>query len=1673
MQSLRIIVISAILITGVFACGPRFVSRAEAQPYLSDLRARAADPLFATYAAPLSRSQFIVDQGYHFEYYRPEKGANFITQAAGSMGIAFRMADEVRYTVAALHSPPVVTASYGDLVRYTFEPFADIRVDVHFQVYSSNLALQDIRVTNLGDREFRMDVFPLLRHTVRDVRVSEDQRAFFFRHDDPPDQWTINHDMPHVTERENVFLLSRSPDDAGTLSTSGEEDEALEFLLAALEDDDLDSSPLTEGSGTMAFRIGIQLAPNASEELRVVRGVVDPDESTTLRDEAESLFSYDTAEGLAESESLYERIPKLSFDDPAHEATYWQAFTLVRQVMLPPEGESSYDYYVFSREPTWGWGHGGQVFHESLTMLAYVFMDPESAMNSQRVYMERQHEDGYINYRTGSYLNEVILTEDERTTSAPWYNWINWELFRQTRDREFLEDAYTSGVAFYEWWLRNRDQDGDGLAEWGAHAVLESVRDGKVAVWDDVGWPSNFEAVDLNSMLVMEAKSLAAMADALGDSSALSRWEEEASRRSRAINETFWDEESGFYYNVDRDDHDFSFEEPGDLKRQEIIGFLPLWAGVSTPQHTTRLVDHLTNPAKFWRANGVPSLAADDPYYEPMGYWNGPVWVEWQYLIFRGLLGAGMRDEAEELARRVIDHVAHHLADTHTFWELYNPDELEAGHHQTYIWTALVARMMLDLQAGEFGSLYAPFEGRSSRESGSSADVTHEASGISSLSESLSNRTPSDPSPEVGRGDAASLLFDTSDGLRVQSIWTTTGELSLASRPPLLSFLLNDEMQSTADAVVEASGQTTRLRFGDRIVATVEDHIGSEAESPHGGTRSIVRFTNTSDDTLTLENVVPFGAFEEHVYITAEGPWSLARTRLYRPGRSPIGVILPDNAWEMGYASVEARPRGAVAAIARRTASNNAEPSRWNTLLAPGGSVTYTLYVDAFEGPWQNGLRLMFRDRYLYDLEYFDESLYAREDLSWIRHAYVAVLQAAWDRKFYDEVSGEYVFDEFLTEGERLLGGYDVYALWPTWPRLGLDPRNQWDHYRDLPGGLDALAELAAYARSQGTRFFISYNPWDQSTRSEDHYKGMASLVEQIGVDGVVLDTRGSSSRELQAAADSVRDGVIMYSEGMAVPKDMPGIIAGRVHDAIERPPPLNLNKLIRPEFAIFRVAQLAHETLHRDVATSFFNGYGVEINTFRPSRPPHTLDDYAFLGRAARILRLNSDAFHNREWTPLVASRRDSIWINEFPGAEKTLYAVFSLVPGGHQGPLFPVEVGEDRHFVDLWNHAELDAQLLASGAVLPLDVEGFDARLLHTQEEGAIAAVAALPRILDVRLTEDTLRIKASRGDSILVWAGVPSYEKRPHVLPAGARDVKLYETFGPYQGKFVVELLENGQLLDERVVTMEPGTARLIASRSEQERTTAPRAEPPLGMVRIPGATIAPTLKGNGANGTGIMHYPERLSTGEPHSVDAFFIDRYPVTNAEFKQFVEATAYTPEDASNFLRHWDGDEIPAGLENHPVVNVSLDDAKAYARWAGKRLPTELEWQLAAQGQDDRQWPWGNVFDSTRVNTTGSTTPVDAYPQAESPYGVRDLVGNVWQLTSDVYSEGDYRFVMIRGGSFYHPTSSWWYMNNGPRPLNERQVLLLVSPGFDRSPTVGFRCAADAAGNRSTGESD
>jgi formylglycine-generating enzyme required for sulfatase activity len=142
---------------------------------------------------------------------------------------------------------------------------------------------------------------------------------------------------------------------------------------------------------------------------------------------------------------------------------------------------------------------------------------------------------------------------------------------------------------------------------------------------------------------------------------------------------------------------------------------------------------------------------------------------------------------------------------------------------------------------------------------------------------------------------------------------------------------------------------------------------------------------------------------------------------------------------------------------------------------------------------------------------------------------------------------------------------------------------------------------------------------------------------------------------------------------------------------------------------------------------------------------------------------------------------------------------------------------------------------------------------------------------------------------------------------------------------------------------------------------------------------------------------------------HQVDlpAYEIDRFEITNADFAAFVEATGYVTNAEEGGKKSW-RDAATEGRENHPVTRVTWNDASAYCAWLGKRLPTEAEWEKAARGEDGRSFPWGNDWDPAKANVKATglrdTAAVGSFGAGASPYGVEDMVGNVWEWTADWY---------------------------------------------------------------------
>ena len=210
------------------------------------------------------------------------------------------------------------------------------------------------------------------------------------------------------------------------------------------------------------------------------------------------------------------------------------------------------------------------------------------------------------------------------------------------------------------------------------------------------------------------------------------------------------------------------------------------------------------------------------------------------------------------------------------------------------------------------------------------------------------------------------------------------------------------------------------------------------------------------------------------------------------------------------------------------------------------------------------------------------------------------------------------------------------------------------------------------------------------------------------------------------------------------------------------------------------------------------------------------------------------------------------------------------------------------------------------------------------------------------------------------------------------------------------------------------------------------TPPPPSAPAGMVLIPAGEFQ-----MGSND------PEASNDEQPvHTVyvDAFFMDEHEVTNLEYKKFVRANPRWGKDRidrgfhdGDYLQHWQGNDYPSGYANHPVTWVSWYTAMAYAGWAGKRLPTEAEWEYAARGGlDGQKYPWrGDGIDSSKANyrsNVGKTTPVGQYPP--NGYGLYDMAGNVEEWCLDKYNK-DFYFTSPRENPLSGANSVDWIISN------------------------------------------
>ena len=697
----------------------------------------------------------------------------------------------------------------------------------------------------------------------------------------------------------------------------------------------------------------------------------------------------------------------------------------------------------------------------------------------------------------------------------------------------------------------------------------------------------------------------------------------------------------------------------------------------------------------------------------------------------------------------------------------------------------------------------------------------------------------------------------------------------------------------------------------------------------------------------------------------------------------------------------------------------------------------------------------------------YDPARYELPALKWTQSSFMQPQMMVHDRYFYDPVAGKYTVDRYLDDLDKRYGGIDAVLIWATYPNMGIDDRNQHDMVRSMPGGVEGLRKMVADFHRRGVRVLFPMMMWDQGTREPGASwpDAIAEFMKQIDADGINGDTQDGVPLAFSLAAEKVNHPLAFEPEGGPHDEELAWNVLTWGQYTFQFVPTVDKYRWLEPRHQVNIQGRWLRDKTD-DLQFAFFNGEGWESweNVWGIWNGVTPRDGEA-TRRVATIERGIAPFLISQDWEPFYPMLRYGVFASRWPLGEQTVWTIVNRNEYDVAEDQMAVPYKQGMRYFDLYHGVEIQAKS-----------EGDKSILTFATEAHGYGAVLATPVMPDARIQDLLTKMKLIADKPLTSF----SHEWKP---------------------------------LIQQLVEIPP---------------TKPSASAPAGMIRIEAARFNFKIEGieiEGSDDVGVdVQYPWEDSPRRFHEhqmqIKPFYIDKFPVTNAEFKKFVDASHYHPKDDLNFLKDWKDGTYPEGWDNKPVTWVSIEDAREYAKWTGKRLPHEWEWQYAAQGNDNRLYPWGNcdwlpptprtvaptsipsagvspaapstsanASASVRVPLPGAVVPaacnwgfdpkdapapiadrgrvmlpagdVDAYPNGASPFGVMDMVGDVWQWT-DEYVDEHTRAAIVRGGSHYRPMGSIWYF---PQAYKNSQhgKLLLMAPSYDRSGALGFRCVKDA----------
>jgi len=334
----------------------------------------------------------------------------------------------------------------------------------------------------------------------------------------------------------------------------------------------------------------------------------------------------------------FNRVPDVPED---HRPTYALAWWIMANNLISPRGKVTHEAMMPSKTSyvgLWLWDN-------AMHALAYRHADIELARNQIRAILANQLEDGML---PDAIFDEGVVASIDHpiyaeVTKPPILAWAAIKLHESAPDLEFLREIYVPLVRWNAWWFSMNDDDVDGLVQYN-HPYSSGMDDNPT--WD-YGMP--VESPDLNTYLCVQMQSLADIAEALGLQGDAAMWRKRSKAIVKRMIEDLWDEDSGLFR---------PSCEGKPIPVVSPICLFPLWTGELPDSLSKRLIAHLADPKEFWGDYPIPSVARNDPHYEPTVMWRGPVWVNVNYFFIEALRTVGEHRMAKELLEKTVGLVS-------------------------------------------------------------------------------------------------------------------------------------------------------------------------------------------------------------------------------------------------------------------------------------------------------------------------------------------------------------------------------------------------------------------------------------------------------------------------------------------------------------------------------------------------------------------------------------------------------------------------------------------------------------------------------------------------------------------------------------------------------------------------------------------------------------------------------------------------------------------------------------------------------------------------------------------------------------------------------------------------------------------------------------------------------